>query len=330
MDLLKFPSNYKNSSSLGGSLFDKIISRTGAIGMKLRGFSQKALARSVLEDAKHPYKNPDKQQPNLAINPSEVFQNASSPFDDSNKFRTHIITDSGLLFVFDAVTEIGIEFPSKVTQYPVEDGSTISDHIINENAKFSVRGIFSDGSANLNPFKGNPQQGGDKVADIVERLFVMRNERETVNLVTSINAFADLVITNISLPRNGSIGNTTLLVDLQLERIRKVSTKRTIVKIDAKGKNGDTANKTAKEQDGGAKKAPAYLTPLDANLDENKLSDAIQADPSLSNKYLHQLSGQGRTASDNSHMGTASQMNDFLKKNKKGYNASDYQKSGGS
>lgn len=192
------PFEIEGSPTLGGKLFDAILNRTGAIGSKIQGFKFKDYTSEVLSDA-------------------------GNPASKAQRFKTKIITSDNITIVFDATTEVTAEYPSKVTQYPVEDGATISDHVINENPKFSVSGIFSDYSASL-----NPEKGSTLVSEVYQRLFAMRDKREVVSLLTSLDQYTDLIVTNISTPKKTGQGDA-LYVDLTFEKIRKVKTGRTVV-----------------------------------------------------------------------------------------------------
>lgn len=46
-----------------------------------------------------------------------------------------------------------VNMTAKVTQYPVEDGSTISDHVVNDPVKFSISGVLVGGDSELNTLK---------------------------------------------------------------------------------------------------------------------------------------------------------------------------------
>lgn len=45
---------------------------------------------------------------------------------------------------FDAVTAFNKDITGKVTSHPIETGTNISDHFINDNPKFTIKGIISD------------------------------------------------------------------------------------------------------------------------------------------------------------------------------------------
>jgi hypothetical protein len=51
--------------------------------------------------------------------------------------RITIISSLGNLSL-DCTTDFNHELPITVTKHPVEDGSSISDHVINENLRFSI------------------------------------------------------------------------------------------------------------------------------------------------------------------------------------------------
>jgi len=209
------------------ALLDFILDRTGAIGARIRGYRLESQRDSL------------------------IMRRPRSPV------HTTITTADGKKLAFDAATDIGHSFPSKVTSYPVEDKSTVSDHVVNENPRFSVSGVFSDATLNI-PFIPNQY----KQSEVYRMLLKMRDDRKVVSLLTPIDTYSDLIVTNVSLPRSTGRGGA-LFVDLEFEKIRRVSAELTTVFVGStatsnngdsnKTQTGDTATNNAKEKDGGYK-----------------------------------------------------------------------------
>jgi hypothetical protein len=207
------------------ALLDAILDRTGAIGARIRGYSLRAERDRV-----------------YMSRPSHVPK------------RTKVITSSGVTLVFDAVTDIQEDYPTKVTSFPVEDKSTISDHVINQNPTYSVTGVFSDYSADMNTEKGSMSQ-----QEFRQALMKIRDDRKVVSLTSPTDTFTDLIVTHIGLPRKVGDG-TSLFVDIAFEKIRKVSAEVTTVYIDSVKTNsstgkaktsGDTNVKTTENKNSG-------------------------------------------------------------------------------
>lgn len=208
------------------ALLDFILDRTGAIGARIRGYRLEAERdRAIMRRPRTPT-------------------------------YTTITTADGKKLSFDAATDINHEFTSKVTSYPVEDKSTVSDHVVNENPRYTVTGVFSDATLNI-PFIPN----NFKQSEVYRMLLKMRDDRKTVTLLTPLDIFSDLIVTRIGLPRTAGQGDA-LFVDIEFEKIRKVSSELTTVFVGSSSSSGDknkqpksgtTATNAAKEKEAGSK-----------------------------------------------------------------------------
>ena len=56
----------------------------------------------------------------------------------------YLLTSDGDVFEMDATVSFSLRESGRLTNYTVEDGATLSDHYVNENAKISMRGIITD------------------------------------------------------------------------------------------------------------------------------------------------------------------------------------------
>lgn len=55
-----------------------------------------------------------------------------------------IKTENGDVITFDSILSFSESYRGGVTSHPVEDGTTISDHVTTENVKFRIQGVVSD------------------------------------------------------------------------------------------------------------------------------------------------------------------------------------------
>lgn len=210
------------------ALLDFILDRTGAIGARIRGYRLEAERdRAIMRRPRPPT-------------------------------HTTITTADGKKLAFDAATDIRHEFSSKVTSYPVEDKSTVSDHVVNENPRFTVSGVFSDATLEILSIPNNYKQ-----AEVYRMLLKMRDDRKVVSLLTPLDVYSDLIVTNISVPRSTGQGDA-LFVDIEFEKIRRVSNELSTVFVGSsatatngdenkKPKDGGTAVNAAKEKESGNK-----------------------------------------------------------------------------
>jgi hypothetical protein len=56
----------------------------------------------------------------------------------------YLFTRDGDVFELDATTDFTYSDPSDISQFKVEDGSTVADHVVNRNKKLSYSGIITD------------------------------------------------------------------------------------------------------------------------------------------------------------------------------------------
>ena len=170
----------------------------------------------------------------------------------------------------DVLVSENITLPSKVTEYPVEDGNEdISDHITAGNEEITINGVISASSAFGMEFGS---QCYSKMIDAIDQLRKMHKERKTFTVVTGLGKYEDMAFTNLTIDRNNSptTGGQWLTINASLRKIRKVSLKQTDLPPDnasttngAKGKTGKTAAKSG--QSGKAAVDPNKSAAINAN-----------------------------------------------------------------
>lgn len=245
-------------------LLDQILDRTGAIGARIRGYTLRAERDRV-----------------YMTRPAHIPK------------RTKIISNDGITLVFDAVTDIKEDYPVKITEFPVEDKAEISDHIINKNPTYSITGVFSDYSADMNTEKGSMTQ-----QEFRQTLMKIRDDRKTVSLISPTDTFEDLAVSHIGLPRRSGDG-VSLFVEMSFTKIRKVSAEVTTVYINSikkedKATSGNTSIKTDTGKDVGNQTPPLLKKPDTPATERSALKDlinVIQKQDEQLNKIERQLGG---------------------------------------
>lgn len=101
----------------------------------------------------------------------------------------------------DASLEENHTYTSKVTQFPIETGATISDFVYNEPIKVSIQGFITN-----NPL--NNEQDSLRVNTAFVNLLKIRDSRATVDLITGLTIYSNMVMQSLSIPRNAKIGDT--------------------------------------------------------------------------------------------------------------------------
>lgn len=111
--------------------------------------------------------------------------------------------------VLDAVLTEDHVYNSRVTNYPIEDGRIISDHIINEPDTLQITGVVSDTPLSfLAPF--------NRSVNAFNTLVEIHNRREMITVVTGIKIYTNMVMTSFQVPRNVQSGQSlTFVIDLQ-------------------------------------------------------------------------------------------------------------------
>jgi hypothetical protein len=122
--------------------------------------------------------------------------------------RKYAQSNVGGIFLDATLTE-DHQYNSRVTNYPVEDGRIISDHIINDPETVQITGIVTDTPlAILSSF--------NRSIAAFNRLIEIHRNRERITVVTGIKVYTDMVMTGLQVPRNVATGQSlTFVIDLQ-------------------------------------------------------------------------------------------------------------------
>jgi hypothetical protein len=111
--------------------------------------------------------------------------------------------------VFDTVITEDHRFNSRVTYYPVETGTLVSDHIINQPDVVVLQGLVSDTPLNALALFNRSIQAFNQLVRLHER-------REVVTVVTGLKVYPSMAITSMNVPRNIRTGQSlTFTVELQ-------------------------------------------------------------------------------------------------------------------
>lgn len=122
--------------------------------------------------------------------------------------RKYVQSSVGGIYL-DATLSEDHQYSSRVTNYPIEDGRIISDHIINEPETLQITGIVSDTPLSfLAPF--------NRSVDAFNRLVRIHTNRERITVVTGIKVYTDMVMTSLHVPKNVQTGQSlTFIIELQ-------------------------------------------------------------------------------------------------------------------
>lgn len=136
----------------------------------------------------------------------------------------YLLTSDGDVFEMDATVSFSLRESGRLTNYTVEDGATLSDHYVNENAKISMRGVITD-------LKGqSPPVGVKSTDEYIGGLLAAKNSSKPLVVywrgsgpIAGISR-KDCMIENISFDQdqsNGVVGEMyAYQVSIDLSQIR--------------------------------------------------------------------------------------------------------------
>lgn len=145
----------------------------------------------------------------------------------------------------DALLTENTSLRSQITDYPVEDGTVIADHISQEAEMLSINGIIT-GAGTLFNFS----MGKAKLINAKDTLRSLHQQRELLTVTTGIDIYTDFAIESCEISRSAD-GGEKLEVNLSLKKIHKVTLRTEDIppeKTDekTKGKAGKTKTNAGK------------------------------------------------------------------------------------
>jgi hypothetical protein len=156
-------------------------------------------------------------------------------------YSTGVPTTIGILQL-DALLTEGTELKAKATEYAVEEGSPITDHVRLESERLKLSGWITP-----NDVMNMTADGRPKLIEAKATLRKMMADRQLITVVTGMDTYTDMVIESASIGRDNE--GDKLTVDMDLVKIRK-ATLRTVDMPNAtgtaKGKGGSTKTKAGK------------------------------------------------------------------------------------
>lgn len=102
-------------------------------------------------------------------------------------------------------------FSSRVTTYPVENGTIVSDHIINDPDVVVLETLVSDTPLNI-------LSAFNRSIDVFNRLVEIHQKREVVTVVTGLKVYESMAITSLEVPRDMRTGQA-LMFTIELQRV---------------------------------------------------------------------------------------------------------------
>lgn len=178
---------------------------------------------------------------------------------------------------FDAFVNETHTSSSKSVDYPLEDGSSISDHIVVDPQTLRVTAFKSSLGISLL----DPRQPNEHIVAFEDLWNIVKN-KQLVTVVSGLKVYTNMQITNISTSREARNGNS-LTFDVDLKELRYVNTvsvsipnsviaagKFSTTNLNKSAKNAKNAGKTTSGQNIGADRASRAF--LRGNADARNLT----------------------------------------------------------
>jgi len=171
----------------------------------------------------------------------------------------------------DAVLEENHEWSAEATSNPVETGAPVTDHVIDQADKLTIKGFVTDTPLTISQsVQGivNSGQVGNRTQAVFDLLHQLIKLKEPMTVYTKHRIYDDMVLTNVTIPRGAGVGEA-IEFSAEFISIRKVATQMVDVpngispKKEAKagGAKGSTAKKSEPAKDGGKKQAETVRKP---------------------------------------------------------------------
>jgi hypothetical protein len=140
------------------------------------------------------------------------------------------------------------ERSNRVTNFPVEDGSNVTDHIGNEPER-----VFLEGFVTNNPaVPGAPAiLRAENTFNLLDALW---REREVVEVATQLRVYRDMGIVRINVPKGRGVGDA-LRFTVELQRVRKVGSEVVDIPVDILPQREEQPTAVAQDADGSVQDA---------------------------------------------------------------------------
>lgn len=158
----------------------------------------------------------------------------------------------------DALISERTSLNSRATEYPVEDGPPVTDHVVQESELLTVEGWVTAaevsllGGVNALAARGAGHGGGgrSKLIGAKEALRKIHADRLPVTVVTGLDVYVEFVMERCDIDRNNEDGER-FSISADFRKIRKVAMRQAVippekVKGSVKGKAGATKTNAGK------------------------------------------------------------------------------------
>ena len=148
------------------------------------------------------------------------------------------------------------EWSNDVTQFPVELGSQITDHIQPLPDKLTISGVITNSAIGENALE-ELNGGDDRVQTAFDLLLKLKEDRILLTVYTKHKVYTDMALKSVNLPRDSAIGDSIKFkmefVNVRLVETQTVEVPDGISKKRDKKAGSDVKKKTEPPTNGGKK-----------------------------------------------------------------------------
>ena len=152
-------------------------------------------------------------------------------------------------FEIDAFISETYNFSNNVTAFPVEDGSTVNDHVISEAVEISIQAFI--GKAKFETWDGDIPESIDdlpaedpkaRVKQAYFELLRLKEDRQPLTVVLGLDTFLNMIITSFEIARDVRTG-ADLPFSMTFKQVRIIKSETTTINSSIGG--GDQTTGTA-------------------------------------------------------------------------------------
>jgi len=133
-----------------------------------------------------------------------------------------------MIFEMSATTDVAVAISNSLSQYPIEDGTILTDHVVESPKVITLSGIITDIASitvnvgnNKQPFRTDMQV--ELVREYIETLEQKIADRETFSIYFSniLKPVTNCFITRFSFSKNNTLGGESWEISLEATKIRQ-------------------------------------------------------------------------------------------------------------
>ena len=177
-------------------------------------------------------------------------------------FRAGVASVVPLAGVIDTIPEEQHAIEVGVSQYPIETGATLTDHVFIKPKKLTITAYVSDLLVPVSSTLTTPYRDSEAWKKIVDQIL----KREVLTVVTLLTTYQNMILTGASAPKNSSNGRS-LIVNMSFEESLIANSQSTQLPSDqltgdATDKSGQINGGQKQSSDATGNQAKSWLTQI--------------------------------------------------------------------